>query len=367
MTALAFVAVLVVTAVWFLLPLIPALREFFRPTDDGPLDMVGLDAGDLTVFANGFRAYLSRQMPLSLTGRSWRSEAIDALRDGTPVAQLNGRPGMLEEVLDENRTAKHLVMAGSPLRLQGQETFLLELYARSDFVGGPDAAYRALLAESDAELGERSSVLRWVHAEGILVARAGTQLPGRASAGRELRMDYGVEFARVRAPRIVTGPVQLQLPAAPAPLLTSTFRLPSSARRLRTFVRVADDLSIPARETLGVSLVVEGMLRIGAGARVAGSVKAHGPIVVEDGAVVDGALVSRETIEVGANCQIGGPLIAERHATIRRGTSIGRSELPATVTCSSILLEEGCQIFGALAARDRGRVGAPASAHAHAS
>jgi hypothetical protein len=366
MSVLVFIGLLLFTAAWFLLALVPALRELYRPTDDAPLTMVGYDAGDLTVFANGFRAYLARQLPISVTGRTWHSEVIDALRDGTPVAQLNGRPALLDEIMAPERTVNHLVLAGSPLRLPGDETFLLELYARSDFVGGPDAAYRAVLAESDAELGERSSVMRWVHAEGILTARASTRLPGRASAGREIVLHRGVTFARLRAPRIVTGEIPLALPDALPPLLTSSFKLPSDAKRLRTFVRILDDVTLRDGETFVGNLVIEGTLTLGSGARIAGSVKVHGAVVLGDNAVIDGALVSRDIVEIGRGGRLGGPLIAERHLTLGRGSSVGRKDLPATVAAGTLIIDEGCQVFGAIAARERGLVGTPEAAHARA-
>lgn len=63
MSVTPFLLLLAATAAWVLLPLIPALRELLRPTDAEPLNAVGHDAGDLTVFADGFRDYLARQLP----------------------------------------------------------------------------------------------------------------------------------------------------------------------------------------------------------------------------------------------------------------------------------------------------------------
>ena len=60
-------------------------------------------------------------------------------------------------------------------------------------------------ASGDVELGDRSIVLRWIHAEGALHANGGSQLFGRTTAEIELQVDEGCCFERLYAPRIVFG------------------------------------------------------------------------------------------------------------------------------------------------------------------
>jgi hypothetical protein len=48
---LTFVLVFVAAVVWFLLPLIPALRELLWPTDIAPLKVMGRDAANVALFA----------------------------------------------------------------------------------------------------------------------------------------------------------------------------------------------------------------------------------------------------------------------------------------------------------------------------
>jgi hypothetical protein len=59
---LPFLALLGLTLLWLLLPLLPALRELARPTDVAPLKVVDRSSGYVAYFARNFRQYLDRQM-----------------------------------------------------------------------------------------------------------------------------------------------------------------------------------------------------------------------------------------------------------------------------------------------------------------
>ena len=355
MTVMAFLVLLVVTWVWFLLPLLPALRELVAPSDAEPLTMVGQDAGDLTIFAEGFRNYLKRQLPDVMSLGMTPATPIAELPDGTPVVHLNGRPEVLSEVTSAERLVSHLVVTNGPVALPGGEMFLLEVYAREDFHGGPDAVYRALLGEGDVHLGIRSSVLRWVHAEGNLTVDDGSTLSGRASAVNVMRLGAGVRFSRVRAARVVIGADDPPTPAIPGLLLTSTMKLPRTARRIRGFIRVEGDLDVPAGEALSGTVVVTGSLRLGAAARIAGSVKVHGASSLESRAVIDGSLVCRGDVVLHSSAQVIGPVIAEGEIQLHTGAAVGAPNHPASVTAATVRCWPNVQVFGALSARGDGR------------
>lgn len=361
MSAFAFAIVLGVTALWVLLPLIPALRELMRPTDAEPLQAVGHDAGELPVFARGFRDYLARQLPAAtIAGPALpasalpvtRSNGVAALSDGTSFVELDGASERLREVTRADGAVPHVIVTTAPMTFPGGETFLLEVLARDTLTGGPGAVYRALLAERNASLGERTTVLRWVHAEGDLRVGADSTLYGRASAGGTMRLEAGVTFQRVRAERVVTGVAELSTPVAPAPLLTGTAKFPEHTRRERTFTRVDGDFTLASGTSVLGSLLVTGTLRIEDGARIAGSVKSHGDCVVGDDVTVDGAVIARGSVSVGSRCALGGPVISENDAFLGEGSAIGRPDLPASLVAQNITLASGSQVFGAVSARE---------------
>jgi cytoskeletal protein CcmA (bactofilin family) len=350
-SALAFAVLLVVTVGWVVLPLIPALRELRRPTDADPLSAVGHDAGDLTVFAQGFRDYLARHLP-STAADPVPAGAVAKLGDGTSFVMLDQRVERLREIARVDGAIPHIVVATAPLILPGGETFLLEVLAREAFTGGPGAVYRALLAEQDASLGERSVVLRWAHADGALRVGAGSTLYGRASAGATLRLGSGVTFRRVGARCVVAGMEEIRTPIASPPLLAGTAKLPEGARREHGHTRIDGDFTLAPDSSVSGSLLVTGTLRVKNGARVGGSVKTHGDCVLGDDVTIDGALVARGHLTVGARCIIGGPAIAERNAHLGEDSTIGGPDRPASLAARRIVLARGACVYGAVSARE---------------
>lgn len=392
MTVAPFLLLLAATAGWILLPLLPAIRELVAPTDAEPLNAVGHDAGDLTVFADGFRDYLLRQLPPSalqspsalLAAPAAESGAagvtagggeeaglptatphalIGTLGDGTPFVQLADDATALREVEHTDGTIPRVVIAARALALPGGETFLLELLAREAFQGGAGAVYRAVLGEHDVSLGERSEVLRWAHAAGDLRVGRGSMLHGRASAVGRLLLGPGVTFRRVRATRVVAGDVgendapPLHDPPTLPPVISGTVKLPAGAKRERGYTRIAGDFTVPPGGVLVGSLVVMGRLTVGDGARIGGSVKTHADCVLGADVVVDGTIVSRGLVSTGAHCHVRGSVVAERDASIGAGSWVGEAKHPASVSAESVVLAAGAQVFGAVSARKGARVG----------
>ena len=353
MSLLAFALLLLVTVAWFMLPLIPALRELLRPSDAEPLTMVGQDAGDLAIFAEGFRGYLRRQLPDAFS-LGVTSNLGAALPDGTPVVQLNGRPDVLKEVAGRDGFIDRLVVTSSPVQLPGRETFLLEVYARDDFAGGPEAVYRALLGERDVQLGLASRVLRWVHAEGNLSVGDGSTLNGRASTLGVMRLGTGVRFGRIRAAHVVVGNGTPGGPPTLSPLINSTMKMPRTAHRVRGFIRVDGNLEVPAGESWLGTVVVGGTLTVRPGGRISGNVKVHGSCSLDQDAVIEGSLVSQGDVALAKGAYVRGPVVAEGAVRLDRDSMVGSSDYPASVTGRSVVCAEGAQVFGAISPRLEG-------------
>jgi hypothetical protein len=349
MSVVAFVVLLLLTAGWVLLPLIPALRELYRPTDADPLSAVGQDAGDLTIFAEGFREFVKREaLPAAAAGE-------DHLRDGTPLLRLADSTGPLREAAGEAGVVPHVVLATAALTLPGGETFLKELHASERLEGGEGSVYRAILAERDLSLGAHSTVMRWAHAEGDFEVGDGSMLHGRASATGVMRLGRGVTFRRLRARCIATAGASTSAPDVPPPLLEGTARFPEKTRRERAYIRVSGDLDIPAGASSVGALVVAGTLTIGKGARIAGSVKAHGDVVAADDVIIDGAIVSRGTVQLARGALVGGPVIGEVAVLLGPDCTVGRPDSPASVAAPHVELDTGVRVFGAIAARELAR------------
>jgi predicted acyltransferase (DUF342 family) len=303
----------------------------------------------LDIFASGFRQYLERELPSADSSGS--AGPVEQLRDGTPLLRLDGDVAPLKRAQSQAGTISHVVVVNQAIELPGREVFLHEVLARQRFVGGPEAVYRALLTEGDAELGPRSRVLRWLHAEGDVVLRESVVLEGRGSSVGTMWLRHDVRFTRIRAKRVVVGQGQPSATTTLQPVVSSTMRLPRTARQLRGFIRVEGDLVVPAGACLAGTVVVYGDVELGEGARVAGSIKTHRSCTLKMRSTVDGSIVARGSIELGPDTRVGGPVVAERDVVLGARTVIGMDDSPTSVAAERITLHDGAQIFGAVSAR----------------
>jgi cytoskeletal protein CcmA (bactofilin family) len=348
---LAFLALFAVTLAWFLLPMLPALRELIRPTDTAPLQVVDRSSGYVAYFARNFRSYLDKQMA-ALPAEAQVGDYLGKMPDGTQFIRVHKSAEALAHEA-ETTTQNRLVVLDAPLTLPGNEMFLMEVYARAALIGGPNAVYRAIYAERDLGLGEASKVLRWAHAGGTLGVSSHSVLRGRVTSDKRVVLGHNVVFERIGAP-VISVTRENEPPPHP-PSSPKEFRLPEGSRRVGDHMRVTGDLDIPEGVRFLSSLVVSGTLRIGMGAIVEGSVKAHRDVELADEAQVRGAVVARRRIMVGAAAWIGGPVIAEERIRLGRGTVVGGPNLPATVSAPEVELANGATVYGQISAPMGGR------------
>jgi cytoskeletal protein CcmA (bactofilin family) len=334
------------TAAWFLLTMIPALVELFRPSDIAPLKVVDRSSGYVAYFARNFRQYLEKQTA-ALPREAQAGDFFGRLPDGTQFLRIHKTADALTRDAEEG-TQNRLVVVDTPLTLKGGETFLMEVYARAPLVGGPGAVYRAVYAEQELGLGDGTRVLRWAHAGGRMTVGAHSVLRGRITSDTAVVLGGDVVFERIGAPLIAVGEVQEPPPAPPA--LPKAFKFPKGARRIGDHVRVEGDLEIPEGVRVTSSLVVSGRLRIGLGTIVEGSVKAHGEIELADEAQVKGAVVTRTRLLTGTGAWIAGPVIAEERIRLGKDTLVGGPGLPATVSAPEIDLATGATVYGQISA-----------------
>jgi cytoskeletal protein CcmA (bactofilin family) len=343
---LPFVAFVALTAAWFLLPLIPALIELFRPSDIAPLKVVDRSSGYVAYFARNFRQYLEKQTA-ALPREAQAGDFFGRLPDGTQFLRVHKAADALTREAEEGNQNR-LVVVDAPLTLKGGETFLMEVYARAPLTGGPGAVYRAVYAERELAFGDGTRVLRWAHAGGRMVVGAHSVLRGRITSDTAVVLGGDVVFERIGAPVIAVGTVQE--PPPPPPALPKAFKLPKGSRRVGDHVRVQGDLEVPEGVRVTSSLVVSGRLRIGLGTIVEGSVKAHGDVELADEAQVRGAVVTRTRLMTGTSAWIGGPAIAEERIRLGKDTLVGGPGLPATVSAPEVELATGATVYGQISA-----------------
>src|SRR5262245_51740859 len=152
---LPFLALLGITLAWFLLPLLPALRELFAPKDIAPLKVVDRSSGHVAYFARNFRQYLERTLPAEAGAGDYAGKLLD----GTEFVRVNLKPATING--SAPKVHNHIVVFDTPITLNGGETFLLEVYARAPLSTGSRTVLRAVYADRELALGEETQVLRW--------------------------------------------------------------------------------------------------------------------------------------------------------------------------------------------------------------
>ena len=344
-----------------LLPLLPAILEWRRPTDTAPLSVAQHSEVDIRYLANRFRTRIGERLAEPLERVRETGRALEGELDGRPFRVV---PAGVASCLTEKETSLHrldrMLLACGDLRLPDGLTAAQELYAEGSVVTGAHGVYRAILATGDVTLGTGSRSLRWIHADGSVRLGPESKAHGRVSADHLIRLVAGAEFERLRARRIEFGTIEPELhwtPPRELPRLEPRDLEPGTVIEVEeTRWLVNGDCEIPPDVRLWVDLVVTGRCRIRRGAELAHGVKSHGPLTLEDGVRTRGALVSAEDVTVGERCHVEGPIVAEGAVEIGTGSVVGDPDRPTTVTGLDVTMTDGTVVHGTVWAHRAGLV-----------
>jgi predicted acyltransferase (DUF342 family) len=173
-------------------------------------------------------------------------------------------------------------------------------------------------------------------------------------------LEEDCRFERLHAPRVAFGALRVEPPPAPGtelPVLEADRIGPGVTIEVgagRWLIR--GDVEIPPEARVESDLVVTGRCRIRRGAVVAGSVKSHKTLVLEDDVQILGSTVSEGDIGTGRNCHLHGPVVSEREVRMATGTVVGRPDALTTVSALDLTVAPGVVVHGTVWAHRRGRV-----------
>lgn len=219
--------------------------------------------------------------------------------------------------------------------------------------------FHEVLADGHLVFGPRSRVRSWAHADKTLL------LGESCVAARRLTSDHGIALAHdccfqwVQAPVIMFGRPRTH--EHPDQDLRKR-RLPAHAPLTdarpwgKDGWQVDGDCLIQGGQHFTGSLLVTGVLSIGAGALLDGDVKAHKGIVIGEHAHVTGSVVSDHSIRVFNEAVIGGPLVAESMLRLGVGVRLGSLRAPTRMSAQVILAEDGVTAHGSVRAARAGLV-----------
>lgn len=338
----------VLTLAVVLLPMLPAYLEWRRPSDTVPLHIDTRDAQDPSWLARSFFAQLTTALAQHST-RLGQSRLRPAPTQGDWLrtdAELRAAA---------SRTVWH---AQGDLRLPPDADLLGEVAATGDIRTAVTRVYRALWAGGRLKLAPETTVLRWAHAQDVVVAQ-GCRLGGRISAERSLTVGHGVHFSLLHAPVVHFGDDDSQPgppPEADAGGVRGNLGLPAEVDWNPVASRGVCSQSLqigPGRAWRG-DLVCHGDLLLGRGCRVRGSIKTWGELRVDVGSRVIGNLVAAGRLVLGADCVVQGAVVSETAVLLGAGCVLGTPEAPCTVTAPRILVSAGATVHGTLWATEQG-------------
>ena len=332
-----------------LLPLLPGLREWRRPTDVAPLRIEDDDALDPACFAHRFAKKLQRAFDAgdATLGRSVIVRA-GALATGWPLSADEAAAGATRRIWCVDDGAE----------LPPGMCFLAEVAAAGDLGTAPRGRYLALLADGCLRLAPRSLVLRWAHARDVEIG-SGCRVAGRVSAERSISVGISVRFAMLHAPEIRFVTPQNTRAAPHLSTVTGVMHagLPRSVRIEAPSGRAVADqtLRIEARHAWRGDLVCSGDLVLGDGCFALGSLKARGTLSLGAGCHVAGNLFARGEIHLGAGCIVQGCVASDTVVRLDSGCVVGTLTQPATVAAPRIDVAPTVRVHGTVWADDRGR------------
>jgi hypothetical protein len=358
MEIILIIVFLLLVAVWAFLPFLPSFREYLQRKDVDPVRVEQESEVDIRFFARGFRDFMAQYLsdPISRC-RADGGVVQGELEDGTGYLVLDGKERQEPPPMEEpGKPSEAVIVSCGGLRLPAGNEYLLELYASESVEGGEENIYRAVLADDAINLGPRSSVLRWLHAERAVNIGEGCKLWGRVSAGERVTLGRESLFERLNAPHIAFGdPVQLEIDAPDGELLEAD-EIPRVIDDEAGRWLVKGDLEIPENRGVETNLVATGEGRIGERAHIAGSIKSHKDLHLGRGVVVEGSVVSGRNIHLGEGCRIKGPVLAEGSVFIERGAALGAPDSPTTVSARRAEVAPGTVAHGTFWAHERGRL-----------
>lgn len=312
--------------------ILPAVLEWLYPKDAKALPIDNAWSRRDTVFAESFRRI----------AQPWWSNIPSPEQDRIVLA-----PGHIQEAS----------LLGYSLESGARTQFKEEVWTREKLILGPENHARALLSDDSIQIGPNSLVERWVH--GDLEVRLGEDCTvlARVTSGGLIQLERGCRVQLLCAPTIQWSgearPIPIEIPTharrwfrrTKIPEAGSTWETQREGGQRPQTVFVNGDLILDNEADIDFPLVVRGNLYIRKGALIAGDLKAHGDLLVENSAVL-GSLTCKGRLVVGAGSSVQGCLMGGELVWLGDGVIIGNQDRQQAVSGQQVLLTGKGMVHG---------------------
>lgn len=323
------------------LPFVPAFMEWLRPSDIEPLPISANYASDIDHFA---RRLLADAEAKTGAGASTGYETFDFV------------PERLSD-MDWTNAKQRLISARS-LAVASPVQTTQPLLVKGDISTANGSSFQALYAQGDIDLGSKSQIHDWAHADGAVRLGLGSVALRRISAGVSIELGDDTWFERLSAPTLSFGEDRRPTSQTQAPVQTvASFKdLPNAVEQTPSLYLVRGDCILPANRRYQGSLIVTGFLSVSAGTTVYGDIKAREGLQIGPNGRVDGAITCEKSIHLWHDAQVLGPVVSESHILVGQNAAVGRLEAPTTISAQIVVAESGSRVHGTVWARELGMV-----------
>jgi hypothetical protein len=348
------------------LPLLPALREWMRPSDIVPLRIDEADALDPPYLAHSFAAILAKAVQAGAS----HLRGCDIVRVVQEVQSVQGTAALapLPLLPAEMRAGQsdRLWHIEGEAQLTERTHFYAEVSASGALRTAQHGVYRALWSGGTLTLASLGTVLRWAHGRDVHVG-GGCHLAGRVTAQHALTLAPGCDFMLLHAPRIgfveqeecpqehSKEPPQVHTPAAALPCRPVAEWPPGTVWNStvrRAFARSA--LQLEAQRSWRGDVVCLADMVLGPHCRADGSLKARRSLRLGAGCHVSGSVVAEGAIYLEAGCTVLGSVLSETAIFVASGCTIGAPGCLATLTAPQIQIAPGVTVHGTVWAEEKG-------------
>ena len=331
---------LLVFLVLVIVPLLPAIKELFRPKDEKPLALNMNFSKDYRYFGKSFQKILEQGLG---------AKPITGPGDYALTLSKPERVRVVEsEKAPDRKVTEELLYVLDSLSSGREAQFKKEVYVKGPCRIGDRNVLRALCSEGDLVIGEGSYVARWIDGDKDVEVKEGCRLglsvacPGRLAVGRQCT------FNRMFGLPIVTY-------ATAVPEIPGEVKVRNISDT--TMVITRKELIFPPMTQIPSDIVTHQKIVLRQRSSSKGNIKSYSEIVIEAGSRVEGNLFSEKDIVIGTGCTILGHVFSQGHVELGKGVQVGqKGQVKSVIAKKGIRVEGNVTLYGYLMTDGEGKI-----------
>ncbi len=332
-----FLAVLVL-----FLPVVPSLREIYRPKDDKPLNINMEYAKDPRYFDKAFRHMIKGAMSNEDPGMQMVSLSK---QDRVEVIKSTGNQGN-GEALD------HILFVTGDLSTEASARFDKEIYVSGRAQIGKLNSLRALVCDGDVDLGEGTVVTRWVGSPGTIRVSDNCVLGVRTACDEDIFIGRNTFFRSLYGKQIHIGEgADNALVMNENERPESLYQKKQKKKRKNGQLWMPRRVLVPSKTRRKKDIDSKRDLVIGEDSHIEGNVRTRGKLTLNENVIIEGDVMAEKDIIIKRGCVIRGRVLSKMSIYVAEDFVLGAQEAPRSMIAKGELeIGEESRIYGSLKA-----------------